>query len=81
MITHSSMTKHVSKFLIISGLAVLILIAIALLPLFTAPAAQADTRRLPESRAEIELTFAPTFGASDAALGSNGQLVSGTLRL
>ncbi len=68
MTIYSPMTKHVSKFLIVSGLAVILLIAIALIPLFTAPSAQADIRKLPESRAEIQLSFAPLVRAAAPAV-------------
>ena len=47
------MTKHVSKFLVVAGFSVLALLAIALMPLV------ANAQRLPESRAEIDLSFAP----------------------
>ena len=47
------MIKHVSKFLLIAGLSVLALLAVAALPLF------ASAQRLPESQGEIELSFAP----------------------
>jgi Do/DeqQ family serine protease len=47
------MTKHVSKLLAVAGLAVLTLLILVLLPLF------AEAQRLPESRAEMELSFAP----------------------
>lgn len=55
MIQSKSMSKHVSKFLIASGLLVVALLCLAIMPVFT----KADAQRLPESRAEIELTFAP----------------------
>lgn len=50
-----TMSKHVSKLLFVSGCLVLALLCLALVPVFTKSHAQL----LPESRAEIELTFAP----------------------
>lgn len=47
------MTKHVSKFLAVAGLLVVALLALALMPVM------AQAQRLPETRTEIELTFAP----------------------
>lgn len=49
------MTKHVSKYLFASAAAVLLLVMVALLPLFPAKAQE----RMPASQGEIELTFAP----------------------
>jgi len=47
------MTKHVSKFLAVAGLLVVALLALAMMPVM------AQAQRLPETRTEIELTFAP----------------------
>ncbi|MEZ5984842.1 MAG: Do family serine endopeptidase [Hyphomonas sp.] len=47
------MTRHVSKFLAVAGLCVVALLVLAALPLM------ANAQRLPETRTEIELTFAP----------------------
>ncbi|KCZ86285.1 Do family protease [Hyphomonas adhaerens MHS-3] len=47
------MTKHVSKFLAVAGLCVVALLVLAVSPLM------AHAQRLPETRSEIELTFAP----------------------
>ena len=47
------MTRHVSKFLAVAGLCVVALLVLAALPLM------ANAQRLPETRSEIELTFAP----------------------
>ncbi|MEO0721404.1 MAG: Do family serine endopeptidase [Pseudomonadota bacterium] len=58
MATSEPMTKHISKLLFVSGATVLLLVAIAIMPLL--PAASQTTReRMPASQAEIELTFAP----------------------
>ncbi|MEO1474097.1 MAG: trypsin-like peptidase domain-containing protein, partial [Pseudomonadota bacterium] len=58
MATSKPMTKHISKLLFVSGATVLLLVAIAIMPLL--PAASQTTReRMPASQAEIELTFAP----------------------
>jgi Do/DeqQ family serine protease len=48
------MTKHISKLLAVAGLAVLALLIVALLPLF----AEAE-EIVPQSRTEMELSFAP----------------------
>ena len=47
------MTRHVSKFLALAGLCVVALLVLAVSPLM------ANAQRLPETRSEIELTFAP----------------------
>jgi Do/DeqQ family serine protease len=47
------MTRHVSKFLAVAGLCVVALLVLAVSPLM------ANAQRLPETRSEIELTFAP----------------------
>nr|WP_321362374.1 Do family serine endopeptidase [uncultured Hyphomonas sp.] len=47
------MTKHVSKYLAVAGLCVVALLVLAVSPLM------ANAQRLPETRSEIELTFAP----------------------
>ena len=62
MIHTLRMTKHVSKFLVIAGLSVLTLLAIALMPLY------ASAQRLPESQAEINLTFAPLVREASPAV-------------
>ena len=67
MATVRAMTKHVSKFLFVSGTAVLLLVAIALTPLLPAASQTAD-RRMPSSRSEIELTFAPLVGEAAPAV-------------
>jgi len=55
MIQSKPMSKHASKLLVISGVLVIALLCLAMVPLFT----KADAQRLPESQAEIQLTFAP----------------------
>ena len=57
-----SMIKHVSKFLIVSGFSVVCLLILAVLPLF------AHAQQLPESRAEIELSFAPLVRETSPAV-------------
>ncbi|WP_233348617.1 MULTISPECIES: Do family serine endopeptidase [unclassified Hyphomonas] len=47
------MTRHVSKYLVVAGLCVVALLVLAVSPLM------AHAQRLPETRSEIELTFAP----------------------
>ncbi len=47
------MTRHVSKYLAVAGLCVVALLVLAISPLM------ANAQRLPETRSEIELTFAP----------------------
>ncbi|MEZ6002148.1 Do family serine endopeptidase [Hyphomonas sp.] len=47
------MTRHVSKYLAVAGLCVVALLVLAVSPLM------ANAQRLPETRTEIELTFAP----------------------
>ena len=47
------MTRHVSKFLAVAGLLVVALLVLAVSPLM------AHAQRLPETRSEIELTYAP----------------------
>jgi Do/DeqQ family serine protease len=47
------MTRHVSKYLAVAGLCVVALLVLAVSPLM------ANAQRLPETRSEIELTFAP----------------------
>ena len=47
------MTRHVSKFLAVAGLLVVALLILAVSPLV------ANAQRLPETQAEIDLTFAP----------------------
>ena len=53
------MTKHVSKFLFASCAAVIALIALALLPVFAAPVSAQGYTGIPQSKVEIDLTFAP----------------------
>jgi Do/DeqQ family serine protease len=53
MIHALRMTRHVSKFLAVAGLCVVALLVLAVSPLV------AHAQRLPETRSEIELTFAP----------------------
>lgn len=62
MIYVHRMTKHVSKFLVIAGLSVLSLLVIAFLPLF------ASAQRLPESQAEMDLSFAPLVRQASPAV-------------
>ncbi len=62
MIHTRPMTKHVSKFLVVAGFSVLALLAIALMPLV------ANAQRLPESRAEIDLSFAPLVKQASPAV-------------
>ncbi len=66
MMHYKTMTRHVSKLLLLSALAVLALIAVVLSPLFPAghAGAQDDAllsseKRVPQSQAEIELSYAP----------------------
>ena len=47
------MTKHISKLLAVVGLAVLALLIVAVLPLFS------EAQEVPQSRSEMELSFAP----------------------
>ena len=47
------MTKHISKLLAVVGLAVLALLIVAVLPLFS------EAQDVPQSRTEMELSFAP----------------------
>jgi len=47
------MTRHVSKYLAVAGLCVVALLVLAVSPLM------ANAQRLPETRSEIQLTFAP----------------------
>ena len=47
------MTKHISKLLAVIGLAVLALLIVAVLPLFS------EAQDVPQSRAEMELSFSP----------------------
>jgi Do/DeqQ family serine protease len=56
------MTKHVSKFLVIAGLSVLALLVVAFMPLF------AHAQRLPQSQAEIDLSFAPLVREASPAV-------------
>ena len=66
MMQTNTMTRHVSKLLLVSALAVLTLIAVVLSPLFPAGAAGAQDgnffspdKRVPQSQAEIQLSYAP----------------------
>lgn len=66
MMQTNTMTRHVSKLLLVSALAVLALIAVVLSPLFPAGAAGAQDgnffspdKRVPQSQAEIQLSYAP----------------------
>ncbi|MGB3627158.1 MAG: trypsin-like peptidase domain-containing protein, partial [Henriciella sp.] len=65
MMHYKAMTRHVSKLLIVSALAVLALLAVVLSPLFPAGMAGAQDnffnpdKRVPQSRAEVELSYAP----------------------
>ncbi len=56
------MTKHVSKFLVLAGLSVLALLALAMMPLF------AQAQRLPQSQTEIDLSFAPLVREASPAV-------------
>ncbi len=62
MIHTLHMTKHVSKFLVIAGLSVLALLVVAFMPLF------AHAQRLPQSQAEIDLSFAPLVREASPAV-------------
>ena len=62
MIHTFRMTKHVSKFLVIAGLSVLALLVVAFMPLF------AHAQRLPQSQAEIDLSFAPLVREASPAV-------------
>ncbi len=62
MIHTLRMTKHVSKFLVIAGLSVLALLVVAFMPLF------AHAQRLPQSQAEIDLSFAPLVREASPAV-------------
>ena len=57
-----AMTKHVSKFLAVAGFAVIALLIVVTMPLF------AQAQRLPESQAEIDLTFAPLVKEASPAV-------------
>lgn len=65
MMHYKVMTRHVSKLLFVSALAVLALLAVVLSPLFPAGSAGAQDsffgsdKRVPQSRAEVELSYAP----------------------
>ncbi len=56
------MTKHVSKLLVLAGLSVLALLALAMMPLF------AQAQRLPQSQTEIDLSFAPLVREASPAV-------------
>ncbi|MEQ9314530.1 MAG: Do family serine endopeptidase [Henriciella sp.] len=62
---YKAMTRHVSKLLFVSALAVLALLFVVLSPLLPAGAAGAQDsffgpdKRVPQSRAEVELSYAP----------------------
>ena len=56
------MTKHVSKFLILSGLSVVCLLILAFMPLF------AQAQQLPTSQAQIDLSFAPLVREASPAV-------------
>ena len=60
------MTRHVSKFFYASMLALLALLALALLPLFTAQGQAA--RQVPQSQGEIDLSFAPLVKSASPAV-------------
>ena len=62
MVHSLPMTKHVSKFLAVAGLLVVALLILAISPL----AAQAQ--RLPDSQAQIDLTFAPLVKQASPAV-------------
>lgn len=56
------MTKHVSKLLVLAGLSVLALLALAMMPMF------AQAQRLPQSQTEIDLSFAPLVREASPAV-------------
>jgi Do/DeqQ family serine protease len=60
-----AMTRHISKFFYASMLALAILLALALLPLFSARAQQAE---IPSSQAQIDLSFAPLVKRASPAV-------------
>ncbi|MEZ5998306.1 MAG: Do family serine endopeptidase [Hyphomonas sp.] len=61
--THAlRMTKHVSKFLAVAGLLVVALLILAISPL------AASAQRLPESQAQIDLTYAPLVKQASPAV-------------
>jgi Do/DeqQ family serine protease len=62
MVHSVRMTKHVSKFLVIAGLSVLALLVVAFMPLF------AHAQRLPQSQADIDLSFAPLVREASPAV-------------
>lgn len=65
MMQNKVMTRHVSKLLVVSAIAVLALLAVVLSPLFSAGAAGAQDsffnsdKRVPQSQAELQLSYAP----------------------
>ncbi|MEQ8556969.1 MAG: Do family serine endopeptidase [Henriciella sp.] len=63
MMQTNNMTRHVSKLLLVSLVAVLALLAVVLSPLFTANAQETsffgNEKRVPQSQAEVELSYAP----------------------
>lgn len=61
-----SMTKHVSKFLAAAGALVLLLLAVAVAPLFAS--AEVPSQRVPSSRMDIEMTFAPLVKQSSPSV-------------
>lgn len=62
------MTKHVSKFLFASCVTVLALIALALLPIFASSASAQIFPKVPQSKTEIDLTFAPLVKQASPAV-------------
>ncbi len=61
----SMMTRHVSKFLLVVGLAVVFLLFVAIAPLF---GARAVAQSVPGSRAQIDLSFAPLVQETSPAV-------------
>lgn len=59
------MTRHVSKFLYASMAAVLVLLALALAPLYLG---QPEAQQVPRSKAQIDLSFAPLVRSASPAV-------------
>ena len=76
MMHYRRMTRHVSKLFLLSLVAVLALLALVVSPLFSAGTAGAqgsgffgaDDKRVPQSRAELELSYAPLVKQASPAV-------------
>ena len=76
MMHYKRMTRHVSKLLWVSLVAVLALLAVVVSPLFSVGTAGAqgsgffgtDDKRVPQSRAEVELSYAPLVKQASPAV-------------